>query len=63
MICFKLLRKKLAAFEFGGMSPRRRPRIVSWIWRANAGDADLVHDVTESRRLERSCRFVSSLIA
>ena len=43
------------------MSPRRRPRIVSWIWRANAGDADLVHDVTESRRLERSCRFVSSL--
>ena len=45
------------------MSPRRRPRIVSWIWRANAGDADLVHDVTESRRLERSCRFVSSLLS
>ena len=44
------------------MSPRRRPRIVSWIWRANAGDADLVHDVTESRRLEKSCRFVSSLL-
>jgi len=40
----------------------RRPGIVIKFWRQIVRDADLRHDVTKSRRRERSRRFVSSLI-
>ena len=40
----------------------RRPCIVIKFWRQTVRDADPGHDVTKSRRRERSRRFVSSLI-
>ena len=41
----------------------RRPGIVIKFWRQIVRDADPGHDVTKSRRRERSRRFVSSLIS
>lgn len=40
----------------------RRPGIVIKFWRQIVRDVDRGHDATESRRLERSRPFVSSLI-
>ena len=44
------------------MRASRRPGIVIKFWRQIVGDADPRHDVTKSRRRERSRRFVSSLL-